>query len=106
MLVLDGVPGVEQMSSHSTISDAAEALRAGETTSVTLANEAIAIADAHDEAVGTFIVRYIEQTLAAAEAADAAFAAGIDNGWLQGIPLGIKDIITTKEGPSTAQSLV
>ena len=94
------------MSRYSTISDAAAALRAGETTSIELASDAIALADTYDEAVGTFIVRYTEQALMAAEAADAAFASGIDKGFLQGIPLGIKDIITTKEGPSTAQSLV
>ncbi len=94
------------MSRYSTISDAAAALRAGETTSFALASDAIEVADTYDEAVGTFIVRYTEQALMAAEAADTAFASGIDKGFLQGIPLGIKDIITTKEGPSTAQSLV
>lgn len=94
------------MRSYSTITEAAAALRAGQTTSVALAREAIAVADAHDEAVGTFIVRYNQQALEAAEAADAAFAAGVDKGPLQGIPLGVKDIITTREGPSTAQSLV
>ena len=96
----------EATSTYLTITDAAAVLRSGETTSVALANEAIAVADAHDEAVGTFIVRYTEDALAAAGAADAAFAAGRDSGPLQGIPLGIKDIISTKEGPSTAQSLV
>jgi aspartyl-tRNA(Asn)/glutamyl-tRNA(Gln) amidotransferase subunit A len=91
---------------YSTITDAAAALRAGETTSVALAQAAIAVADAHDAAVGAFISRYNDEALRAADAADIAFAAGIDRGPLQGIPLGIKDIITTTEGPSTAQSLV
>lgn len=94
------------MSSYFTISDAAAALRCGETTSVALASEAIAVADEHDAAVGTFIVRYNDQAMAAAEAADADFAQGVDKGPMQGIPLGIKDIISTQEGPSTAQSLV
>jgi aspartyl-tRNA(Asn)/glutamyl-tRNA(Gln) amidotransferase subunit A len=94
------------MSSYSTISEAAQALRSGETTSVALAQGAIAVADEHHEAVGTFIARYNSQALTAAEAADADFAAGVDKGPLQGIPLGIKDIITTSEGPTTAQSLV
>lgn len=94
------------MSGYASITDAAAALRAGETTSVALANEAIAVADAHDKMVGTFIARYSEQALAAAEAADAAFAAGMDMGPLQGIPIGVKDVITTVEGPTTAQSLV
>jgi len=94
------------MTHYTTITDAAAALRAGETTSMALVNDAVEVADAHDKAVGTFITRYTEQAMAAAEAADADFAAGIDKGPLQGIPLGVKDIVSTKEGPSTAQSLV
>jgi aspartyl-tRNA(Asn)/glutamyl-tRNA(Gln) amidotransferase subunit A len=89
-----------------TITDAAAALRAGETTSVELTRQAMAVADTCDEAVGSFIVRYNDQALAAAEAADAALAAGDEVGPLHGIPIGIKDIISTKEGTSTAQSLV
>ncbi|CAO5152671.1 Glutamyl-tRNA(Gln) amidotransferase subunit A [Frankia sp. AiPs1] len=89
-----------------TLADAAAALRDGTTTSVELVQAAIAVADAHDEAVGMFLARYTETALAAAEAADAALAAGADVGPLHGLPLGIKDIITTAEGPSTAQSLV
>ena len=38
--------------------------------------------------------------------ADEELAAGEDRGPLHGIPLGIKDIITTDEGPTTCQSLV
>ena len=41
-----------------------------------------------------------------ARQADADFANGIDRGPLQGIPLGIKDIIATDNAPTTAQSLV
>ncbi len=94
------------MSTYQTITEAAAALRSGETTSVALTKAASAVADQHDSAVGAFIARYTEQALIAAHAADADFAAGVDRGPLQGIPLGIKDIITTAEGPTTAQSLV
>ncbi|MGR6998547.1 amidase family protein [Yinghuangia aomiensis] len=52
------------------------------------------------------MARFDDRALAAAEAADAALAAGDDLGPLHGIPLGIKDIITTSEAPTTAQSLV
>ncbi len=38
--------------------------------------------------------------------ADKDFKAGVDRGPLQGIPLGIKDIIATDNAPTTAQSLV
>jgi aspartyl-tRNA(Asn)/glutamyl-tRNA(Gln) amidotransferase subunit A len=94
------------VTTYPTITAAADALRSGETTAVALAEAAIAVADEHDAAVGAFIARYTDQALAAAATADADFAAGIDKGPLQGIPLGIKDIITTAEGPTTAQSLV
>ncbi len=94
------------MTTYRTISDAAAALRAGETTSTELVTEAIAVADRCDAEVGSFIVRYRESSLAAAAAADEKLAAGQPVGPLHGIPLGIKDIISTAEGTSTAQSLV
>jgi aspartyl-tRNA(Asn)/glutamyl-tRNA(Gln) amidotransferase subunit A len=89
-----------------TITDAAAALRSGETTSVELVEHAIAVSDAVDGEVGSFLARFQEQSLEAAGAVDAALAAGADVGPLAGIPLGIKDIITTSEAPSTAQSLI
>lgn len=88
-----------------TISEAAQALRAGETTSVELVERAIEIADATDD-VGSFLARFDDQARAAAAAADQARAAGAELGPLHGIPLGIKDILTTSEAPTTAQSLV
>jgi len=89
-----------------TIADAAAALRDGSLTAVQLAERSIAAADRLDEAVGVYIARYDEQLLAAAASADADLAAGRAVGPLHGIPLGIKDIITTREGETTAQSLV
>jgi len=89
-----------------TITDAAAALRAGETTSVELVQQAIDVADRTDGQVGAFITRFVDSSLAAARRADEALAAGAEVGPLHGIPLGIKDIITTNEAPSTAQSVV
>lgn len=89
-----------------TISAAAEALRAGTLTSVDLTRAVQARADALDTALGVYIMRTDETAMAAAERADAEFTAGRDRGPLQGIPLGIKDIIATADAPSTAQSLV
>lgn len=94
------------MTAYLTITDAAAALRAGETTSTELVRAAIDVADRCDSEVGSFIVRYQESSLAAAQAADEKLAAGDPVGPLHGIPLGIKDIISTAEGTSTAQSLV
>jgi aspartyl-tRNA(Asn)/glutamyl-tRNA(Gln) amidotransferase subunit A len=91
---------------NQTISDAAQALRAGTVSSVELVTAAIEVADAVDGEVGTFLNRFVDESLAAAQAADRAIAAGEPLGPLHGIPLGIKDIITTSEAPSTAQSVV
>ncbi|MGZ0146020.1 amidase [Kribbella sp. WER1] len=89
-----------------TITEAAAALRAGTTTSVELVEQCYATAHAYDGEVGIFLDRYTESALQAAAAADTDLAAGKDVGPLHGIPLGIKDIITTREGPTTGQSLV
>jgi aspartyl-tRNA(Asn)/glutamyl-tRNA(Gln) amidotransferase subunit A len=94
------------VSGYPTITDAAAALRAGETTSVELVQAAIDAADLWEPELGTFITRFVTGSLAAAREADEALAAGAPVGPLHGIPLGNKDIITTKEGPSTAQSVV
>lgn len=89
-----------------TIVEAAAALRSGEISAVELTNEAIHRADVWDGALGVFIDRYNTTAIEAAKRADADLAAGIDHGPLHGIPLGIKDIISTAEGPTTAQSLI
>ncbi len=89
-----------------TIESAGAALRSGSVTSVDLVRAAQAAADELDETLGTWLDRYGESALARAAEADAELAAGDDRGPLHGIPLGIKDIIATDEGPTTAQSLV
>jgi aspartyl-tRNA(Asn)/glutamyl-tRNA(Gln) amidotransferase subunit A len=89
-----------------TIQDAAAALRAREVTSVELTKAAFERADGLDAKLGTYLLRFDETAMAAATTADAELAAGVDKGPLHGIPLGIKDIITTDEGPTTAQSLI
>lgn len=88
-----------------TIREAAEALRSGETTSEQLVDDMFAASDRLDETLGTYLQRFDEQALTAARTADAELAAGNDRGPLHGIPIGIKDIIATDEGPTTAQSL-
>ncbi|MBK7950699.1 MAG: amidase [Deltaproteobacteria bacterium] len=89
-----------------TIAEAALALRSGRLTSVALTRQLQSRADVLDAKLGTFIARFDESALAAAKQADADFAAGIDRGPLQGIPLGIKDIIAAREGATTACSKV
>jgi len=89
-----------------TIESAAAALRAGSVTSVELVRAAQAAADQLDDTLGTWLDRYDDSALARAAEADRQLAAGDDRGPLHGIPLGIKDIIATDDGPATAQSLV
>jgi aspartyl-tRNA(Asn)/glutamyl-tRNA(Gln) amidotransferase subunit A len=89
-----------------TIETAGAALRSGEVTSLQLVEAMQAAADRLDEPVGTWLARFDDQARARAAQADEELAAGHDLGPLHGIPLGIKDIIATNEGPTTAQSLV
>lgn len=87
-----------------TIHDAARALRTGELTSVELTKAVLARADRLDPVLGVYITRMDESALVEAERADACFALGIDKGPLQGIPVGLKDILSTENAPTTAQS--
>jgi len=89
-----------------TIEETAAALRAGTLTSVELTTGLLRRADALDPKLGTYLARFDEFAIEAAARADAEFSQGIDRGPLQGIPLGIKDLFATEEGPTSAQSLV
>jgi aspartyl-tRNA(Asn)/glutamyl-tRNA(Gln) amidotransferase subunit A len=89
-----------------TIQDAAAALRAGEVTATALATTALERATASFDALGAFVTLMEGPAMAAAAAADADLAAGRDRGPLQGIPLAIKDIIATRDAPTTANSRV
>ncbi|RNL61926.1 amidase [Nocardioides marmoriginsengisoli] len=91
------------------IAEAAAALRAGTTTAVELVERSIARAEAVDGAsnpdrLGAYILRFDDQARAAAAVADQELAAGQDRGPLHGIPIAVKDLLTTSEGPTTAQS--
>ncbi|MER5268923.1 amidase [Actinosynnema sp. NPDC002837] len=89
-----------------TLTDAAAALRSGEVTSLELTEAAIAAAERADDALGVFLSRFDDEARRAARRADDELAAGTDRGPLHGIPMGIKDIMPTVEGPTTSQSLV
>lgn len=94
------------MSFPLTIAEAAAALRGHQLTSVQLTEHALARIHALDQRVGAFIVVSEAQALAAARAADADFASGVDRGPLQGIPFGLKDLLATHDAPTTANSVV
>ena len=89
-----------------TIADCATALRSGQLSSVQLVSAMHEYANAVDPLLGVFTTRYVEQSLEAAAGADRELAAGLDRGPLHGIPIGIKDIIASREGSTSASSAV
>jgi aspartyl-tRNA(Asn)/glutamyl-tRNA(Gln) amidotransferase subunit A len=89
-----------------TIQEAAAGLRSGEMTSVGLTTAILKRVEALNETLGAYVTVTADGALAAAEAADQAFEEGRDVGPLQGIPLAVKDIIATKDAPTTANSRV
>lgn len=62
--------------------------------------------DALDDQLGVYLTRFDEQALEAATRADDDLATGVDRGPLHGIPVGVKDIVATAAGPTTANSLI
>jgi aspartyl-tRNA(Asn)/glutamyl-tRNA(Gln) amidotransferase subunit A len=89
-----------------TINDAAAAIRSGAITSTSLTAELLDRIARLNDTLGAFVTVCAGTAMAAAEAADKELAAGLDRGPLQGIPLAIKDIISTKDAPTTANSRV
>ncbi len=89
----------------STIAGLGRALRAGSVTSVEIVRCLLDRANDQDPVLGVYLTRFDDTALAAATA-DAELAADRDRGPLHGIPLRVKDLIATREGPTTAPSAV
>jgi aspartyl-tRNA(Asn)/glutamyl-tRNA(Gln) amidotransferase subunit A len=83
------------------IAAARKALDDGAVSSAELVEAVVAAEDRF----GVFLSRFDEQARAAARRADAARASGA-RGPLLGVPVAVKDILSTVEGETTAQSLV
>lgn len=88
-----------------TISDAVTAMDSGTLSSVELTSRVIDQADRYDDGLGVFVSRFTDSALRAAEYADDLRRGG-DRRPLLGVPIAVKDIITTADGPTTAQSAV
>ena len=78
-----------------TLLEQAQALQAGEASSVELTRSCLERIKAHDGSINSFITVTEEQALAQAEAADRARTAG-EAGLLTGVPLAHKDIFCTR----------
>ncbi|MFJ4655816.1 amidase [Nocardia sp. NPDC088792] len=89
-----------------TLTEAAAALRHGDIRAVDLVDQALANADTHDGDIGVFLSRFDDRAREQAERADAKLATGAPLAPLDGIPLGLKDILAHPHAPTTAQSLV
>jgi aspartyl-tRNA(Asn)/glutamyl-tRNA(Gln) amidotransferase subunit A len=89
-----------------TIADAAAGLRASTFTSAQLTASCLDRIESSQPLLGAFVTVCREGAMAAAEAADEALAAGTDLGPLMGIPLAVKDLIATRDAPTTANSRV
>jgi aspartyl-tRNA(Asn)/glutamyl-tRNA(Gln) amidotransferase subunit A len=89
-----------------TIAEAAAALRAGRLTSVALTGAVLARIEIYGAALGAYVTVCGPTAMAAARAADAELAGGRDLGPLHGIPLAVKDVVSTAEAPTTANSRV
>ena len=89
-----------------TIRSLGAALRDGSVTSEAVVTAMFKAADTLDGELGVYLARFDDTALAAARRADAELSAGQDRGPLHGVPVGVKDILSTDEGPTTCQSKV
>jgi aspartyl-tRNA(Asn)/glutamyl-tRNA(Gln) amidotransferase subunit A len=89
---------------YQTVAELSSALAAGTLTSVALTKAVIARTRAVEDRVQAFNSYDSEDALAQARASDARRAAGQARGPLDGIPVGMKDVIAVKNQPLTASS--
>lgn len=80
-----------------TASEAARRIAAGEITSEALVSDCLSRIDAHDDTLGAWVYIDREYALAQARVCDAADA---PVGLLHGVPVGVKDVLDTRDMPT------
>ena len=88
------------------LTGAARALREGSTTSVRLAEQVLARSAMVEAQVHAYLTLDSDALIRAANEADEALAAGEDRGPLHGIPIALKDNMTTRDMETTAGSKI
>lgn len=89
-----------------TVTEAAAAIRSGSLSSVDLVEAVLQRIEATEPAVHAYAFVNAERAREDAAAADRAFAAGDITGPLHGVPIAAKDLVWTREMPTTAGSAV
>lgn len=87
-----------------TIADLGAALRAGRKTAATLVDDCLAAVARRNAELNAFVLVREAEARAEARGADEGLADGEDRGPLQGIPVGLKDLIDLEGVPTTAAS--
>jgi aspartyl-tRNA(Asn)/glutamyl-tRNA(Gln) amidotransferase subunit A len=86
--------------------DIAQAVRAGERSAREVVDEHLAVIAARDEEIHAFNTVLAIEARETADAIDAAVAAGRDPGRLAGVPVALKDNLTTRGIPTTCSSRI
>ena len=86
--------------------EVAAGVKAGEWSARQLVDEHLSAIEAGDGAIGAFLHVDAEGARAAADAVDAAVAAGRDAGPLAGVPVALKDNMCTRGLPTTCASKI
>jgi aspartyl-tRNA(Asn)/glutamyl-tRNA(Gln) amidotransferase subunit A len=94
----------ETAEARTSVAPAGHALRARELSPVELVAETIRLADAWEPSLRSLVLRFDEQAMEAARAAEEELAAGVDRGPLHGIPVVVKDHIDVAGAVTAAGS--
>ncbi|MET0325743.1 MAG: Asp-tRNA(Asn)/Glu-tRNA(Gln) amidotransferase subunit GatA [Ilumatobacteraceae bacterium] len=86
--------------------DIADGVRSGERSARAVLDEHLAAIDAREPEIHAFNLVLADEARAAADAVDAAVAAGTDPGPLAGVPVALKDNMCTRGIPTTCSSKI